>query len=387
MTDRLYYTDSYATTFNAAIVERAPDGRRVVLDRSAFYPTSGGQPHDTGFLGDAAVVDVIDEGERVTHVLGQALAAGPGDRVTGHVDWDRRFHHMQQHTGQHLLSALIEARFGWATVSVAFGDDGNTLDLDCPAVTPADLARIEREANRLLAEDRPVTVSFEDAATAAGLRKATDRTGELRIVTIADLDRSACGGTHVRRTGEIGVILLRGVERMKGRVRLEFRCGLRAVERARRDQLALARLGAALSAGADDVAPLVEAKLAELKAMAGERKRLAEELAAFRVRALWDAATPGEDGVRRLVAEAATAEELRLLGQAASALPATLFVGTAGQPPTALVAASADSGIDAAARLKPALVSAGGRGGGSPRLAQGSVPDADALARVRSALA
>src|SRR5918994_2545690 len=148
MTLRLYYTDSYLRDFDASIVERADDGRRIYLDRTAFYPTSGGQPFDTGTLGGIAVVDVMDEGERVAHVLADPLA---GIRVSGIVDWDRRFDHMQQHTGQHLLSAVLHERFGHATIGVHFGRETSTLDLDTAAMDHADLVEAESRANRLAA--------------------------------------------------------------------------------------------------------------------------------------------------------------------------------------------------------------------------------------------
>ena len=218
MTTRLYYTDTYLRTFNATIVERADDGRRLYLDRSAFYPTSGGQPHDLGTLGGVDVIDVVDEEERVAHVLA-APYTGP-DAVHGAIDWPRRWDFVQQHTGQHLLSGIFEELFDWPTVSVHFGDVLSTLEIRTPGVSPAQLRRVEEHANALVAENRPVTVTFEDAAAvAARLRRPSMRTGTLRIVTIEGHDTSACGGTHVRATGEIGAILLRRVRRRLTRTR------------------------------------------------------------------------------------------------------------------------------------------------------------------------
>ncbi len=230
MTERLYYHDAYLTRFDAAVVGRDDDGRRIYLDRTAFYPTSGGQPFDTGRLGGVSVVDVVDEGDRIAHLLAGPVA---GERVAGEVDWPRRFDHMQQHTGQHLLSAVIADRFGAATVSVHFGRESSTLDLEAASFTHDQAVEAEALANVAVTENRPVRVSFEAAATAAGLRKAPDREGTLRIVTIEGLDRSACGGTHVRATGEIGLVAIRKVERVKQLVRLEFYCGTRAARRTR----------------------------------------------------------------------------------------------------------------------------------------------------------
>lgn len=383
MTERLYYQDAYLAAFQATVLERADDGRRLYLDRTAFYPTSGGQPHDTGRLGGVEVVDVVDEGERIAHLLAAPVPAGP---VRGEVDWARRFDHMQQHTGQHLLSAVLEDLYGFHTVSVHFGQDASTLDLDTPAITPEQVAAAETRANLVATENRPVSIGFEDAAAAAGLRKPSDRTGPLRIVTIRDLDRSACGGTHVRATGEIGAILIRKVERVRKAVRLEFVCGTRAVRRARADQELLARLAAQYSAAPDELPALLEAQRAELKEAVAGRREAEAQLDRYRAAELYAGAAPDAAGLRRIVVrEERGIDRLRGLAQAVAALPRAVFVGVAESPPGLLVAASEDSGRDAGAMLRSALAPAGGRGGGTPRLAQGTV-GAEALERVVEAV-
>jgi alanyl-tRNA synthetase len=385
VTERIYYTDAYAAAFEASVAERGDGGRRVYLDRTAFYPTSGGQPHDLGQLGGVAVVDVVDEGERIAHVLAEPL--GPAGRVDGRVDWTRRFDHMQQHTGQHLLSAVLADLFGFATVGVHFGPETSTVDLDTPGIEPAQAAAAEARANRLVWEARPVTVTFEDAQSAAGLRKPSDRGGIIRVVTIHEVDRSACGGTHVRATAEIGPVLLRRLERMRKAVRLEFVCGGRALHRARADQELLARLAGQCSAAPDDLPAIVESQRAELKAGAALRREADEALARYRAHELYEATAPDGDGVRRAVVRDAVAlEPMRALGQAFTALPRAVLIATVSAPPAVLIAASADSEVDAGARLKAALADAGGRGGGSPRVAQGTVADAGVLDRVVTAL-
>ncbi len=386
---RLYYRDSYLTTFTARVTDVTEGGRRVYLEATAFYPTSGGQPNDTGTLGGAAVVDVVDEGERVAHLLASSLAVAPGGEVEGRIDWPRRWDHMQQHTGQHLLSALFAEAHGLATVSVHFGAEVSTLDLRGPAPDAALLAAVERRANEVVWEDRPVTVVFESAAEASGLRKASSRAGELRIVVIEGLDRSACGGTHVRRTGEIGAVLLRRSEKIRSDTRVEFVCGARAIRRARADYQALAAAAQLFSAPLDDVPALVEGQREQLRDAQSARKRQEQELATFRARELYDRAAPDAAGIRRVVDRRATGavDELRVLAQALTALPRAVLVAVVESPPTILLAASADAGVDAGATLKQALAAAGGRGGGSPRLAQGSLPDGDALEAVVRALA
>src|SRR5262249_43726531 len=157
------------------VVERSDDGIRVYLDETAFYPTSGGQPHDLGILGGVAVIDVVDEDDRIAHVLAAPIGAGTSEpRLVGRIDWARRYDHMQQHTGQHLLSAVFEYLFGAKTVSVHFGPESSTLDLDVDSLTREQLVAAETRANELVGEARPVVVTFEDAASAGGLRKASE---------------------------------------------------------------------------------------------------------------------------------------------------------------------------------------------------------------------
>ncbi len=375
MTERLYYNDAYLTDFDANIVEIAEEGRRVYLDRTAMYPTSGGQPFDTGTLGGRKVIDVVDEESRVAHVLDEPLAQTAG-AVEGRVDWARRFDHMQQHTGQHLLSAVLEDLHGWKTVSVHFGDETSTLDVDTDVALRTKLEAAEDRANLLIAENRPVTVSFEDAAAATGLRKATERTGEIRVVTIADVDRSACGGTHVRATGEIGTLLIRRTEKVKQGTRIEFVCGLRAVARARADYAALSTIAQAVTSAVDDAADVVTARLSAAHDAESARRKLAKELDAYRAHERYDSVAPDTRGVRRIVERRTegTLDDLRGFAHAVCALPKSAFVGVLADSGQVLVGTSEDSGLAAGSVLKPALTAAGGRGGGSPRMAQGAAP-------------
>ena len=223
-------------------------------------------------------------------------------------------------------------------------------------------------------------MTFEDAATATGLRKPSDREGTLRVVSIEGVDRSACGGTHVRSTAEIGVVLVRSVEKIRKATRVEFVCGARAVRRARRDFESLAQIATSLSASLDDAPPLVTAQAERLKEGDNARKKLEKELATFHARQRYDAATPDERGVRTIVIrDASSMDELRTLAQAAFALPLVVVVGALTDPPSVLIASSEDSGVDAGRLLKERVTALGGRGGGSPRLAQGSVPDVPAV--------
>jgi alanyl-tRNA synthetase len=385
MTDRLYYHDSYLTEFRARVVDASPDRLRVYLDRTAFYPTSGGQPFDTGELGGVKVVEVADEGDRIVHVLGGALAEGEAE-FAGRIDRDRRFDHMQQHTGQHLLSAVLIELFDAPTVSFHLGADACTIDV-ARGLTPEQLREAERRANQIVFENRPVTVSFQDSAEDLALRKPTEREGTVRIISIEHLDRSACGGTHVRATGEIGPILIRKLDRIRGNLRIEFLCGGRAVARARADFEALSEIGRVFSSPLDDAPGLVAAQREKLQESERVRQKLATELAQASGRALYAEAVAGQDGMRRAIRKVVSlSEESRAEAQSFTASGPAIFVGLATTPPAILLAASKDSGVNCGEVLKRLLSAKGGRGGGSAVLAQGSLPAADALDELAEAL-
>ena len=381
MTDRLYYTDSYLREFRARVTDCSEDGRRIYLDRTAFYPTSGGQPHDTGAIGGVALVEVEDEGERIAHVVEAPLSAG---EVDCHIDWDRRFDHMQQHSGQHLLSAVFVERFRISTVSFHLGQEVSTIDLDTATLEPARVVEAERRANQAVFENRPLGVSFEDAAETRDLRKPSERAGTLRVVTIDGLDRSACGGTHVARTGEIGPILLRKLERIRNTTRVEFLCGGRAVGRARADFDALSRVAQMVSGSLDETPALVAAQFEAARNADKLRRKLEADLAQYQGRELYSATAPDEAGVRRVLRRqpSGNLEDLRAIAQSFTAQAKAVFVAALDEPPALLLAVSADSGVDAGKALKAALTQAGGRGGGNQRMAQGSLPSREALEQV-----
>jgi alanyl-tRNA synthetase len=381
MTERLYYTDSYLRHFTARIVERSEDGLTVCLDRTAFYPTSGGQPFDTGSIGGIPVLDVVDDGERIAHILAAPLHSGPVDCS---IDWDRRFDHMQQHTGQHVLSAVFEDLFGLRTVGFHLGAEVSTIDLEGAPADAAAMRETERRANEIVFENRRVAVLFEDAAEAQGLRKPSGREGTLRIASIDALDRSACGGTHVRATGEIGPILLRKLEKIRQSWRVEFLCGRRAVARARADYESLSKSAQLFSAPLDDVPSLVAAQLEAAHAAGKARRKLELELAGYQGKELYRATAPGPDGIRRASrrVQSGSLEDLRAIAQSFTAQPKAVFVAALAEPPSVLLAASEDAGVDAGKTLKAALAECGGRGGGAARMAQGSVPDHATLDRV-----
>ncbi len=376
MTERLYYTDSYLTEFEATVVSSEPreDGRvAVVLDRTAFYPTSGGQPFDTGTLGGAKVTEVEDrEDGEVVHLTDRRL--DPGTKVSGAIDWPRRFEHMQQHTGQHVLSAAFDRLFGVRTESFHLGAESCTIDL-AREVSPAEIASAVSEANRVVWEDRPVTVRFvtADEAAALPLRKEPARGGTLRVIDVRDFDLSACGGTHVSRTGAIGIIVAPGFEKVRGGSRVQFLCGVRVRRTfdAWRDALGEARRH--LSVAPAELGEAIERLQGENKSLQRTITGLQQKLAAFEAKALLSRGT--WTGSRVVVAEAIEgwdAAGLRALAMAAAAETGAaigLFSTTA--PAVAVIACHPESGVDAGESLKALVAKFGGKGGGKRDLAQG----------------
>ena len=376
MTERLYYHDCYLREFSACVVETAEEGRRLYLDRTAFYPSSGGQPFDTGTLGGANVIDVVDENDRIAHIVDTAISLG---EVTGQVNWARRFDHMQQHSGQHLLSAVLHQLFDFPTLSVHLGAEESTIDVGAPSMTASQLERAEQRCAEIVAAARALTITFEDAAADLGLRKESQREGVLRIVSIGDADRSACGGTHVRTTAEIGAILLRHTEKIRGNTRLEFVCGARALCHARADFHTLQELSRLLAVPAAAPPHAVAAQLERVKSFEKTAQRLASEFAQREGREQWAATDPGTDGIRRATVTGLMDQALRLRAQAFVGQGKAVFLGLCEDPPSLLLAASADSGVHAGESVKAAMTALGGRGGGNAALAQGSLPTVAAL--------
>ncbi|MBI1738458.1 MAG: alanyl-tRNA editing protein, partial [Acidobacteria bacterium] len=266
-TERLYYGDSFLREFEARVFSCAPSGGQfhVVLDRTAFYPTSGGQPNDTGRFGEAAVVDVMDrEDGAIVHVTDRALEMGA---VRGVIDWERRFDHMQQHTGQHLLSAAFVELFKMQTVSFHLGGESSTIDLAGASLAARQAEAAERLTNQIIFEDRAVDVRYgtREELAESGVRKEVEREGVLRAVSVEKFDLQPCGGTHVTRTGQVGLVLLRKIDRQKQNWRVEFVCGGRAMRAARGDYAALNEAARLLTCGQPEVPAMLGKALEERK--------------------------------------------------------------------------------------------------------------------------
>lgn len=382
MTERLYYRDGRLLEFTARVVAIVDSAGKpgVVLDRTAFYPTSGGQPFDTGLLNGVPVVDVVDRKETILHVLG-GPAPAVGAEVLGRVDAERRRDHTQQHTGQHVLSQAFERARSLRTVSFHLGADYCTIDLDTAALDDAAAREAETLANQIVLEDRAVLIHFapSDDIDRFGLRKPTARTGEVRIVEIEDFDRSACGGTHVQRTGQIGPIKIRRWERRGGQTRVEFLCGWRALRdyAARLD--ATRALAERLSARDSEILPTLGRALDELERLRDEVSRLRDQLLDHEADDLVRSAT----GLRGLPAaglvvatyENRPPDDLKRLALAVvKKTQAVVLLGSSGDRGHLVFAQQPGLPFDMSALLRDAVARIGGRGGGSRDLAQGGSP-------------
>lgn len=393
MTERLYYRDPMCLEFEAEVLRRCDQGGRpaVVLDRTAFYPTSGGQPFDNGTLGPASVVEVVEEEDgTILHVVDTELAVG--SIVRGRVNAERRFDHMQQHTGQHILSAAFDRLFQARTVGFHLGEEVSTLDLD-RVLPPEAVTRAEEAANAVVWADRPVRISFvaDEEAANLPLRKEAGRTGVLRLIEVEGYDLSACGGTHVERSGAVGVIVVPAWERFRGGMRIEFLCGGRALRAYRTLRDSVAGCIKHLSVLPSELPAAVEHVQAEAKDLRKTIKRLQERLAGYEADALAASAVPV--GVEHLVVESLDgwdANGLKALALAIVTRPGfRVALFSAARPALAVVARSPDSTLDARWVLQALMARFGGKGGGKPDLAQGGGldgPIADLLDAARVAM-
>jgi alanyl-tRNA synthetase len=381
-TERLYYNEPYLLEFDAEVRGTLDLGARVgvLLDRTAFYPTSGGQPHDVGTLGGVAVVDCYEDEQSgdIVHVL----EGKPGTTlVRGQIDADRRRDHMQQHSGQHILSRAFVELYGWPTLSFHLGVLTCTIDLGVESAGRDQLDRVEDLANRIVQENRPVSIRYvnEENIAEAGLRKATERTGEIRVIDVSGYDRSACGGTHVRNTHEIGPIQIAGVSRAKKQTRVEFICGNRVLRHARATHRALETISQTVSSRLLETPSAVagvwqDFQQAKKRIEDLESQLLDHEAAAFPV---------GEAGYAVAAFKDRGIETLKMLAARIAKRPGTVvLLADQSDQLRVVFARAADSPLDVSAILKKTIEKFGGRGGGRPDLAQAgglNASDADTV--------
>jgi alanyl-tRNA synthetase len=393
-TERLYYDDSHLIEFEAQVTdktERVSGWTAVTLDRTAFYPTGGGQPSDTGTLAGLRVLECIDdEGNGVLHVI-QGRAPQIGATVKGRVDWARRLDHIQQHTGQHILSQAFVTLFNAPTRGFRVMQDFCEIDVELNNPTNESIERAVELANNVIWEDRQITIKSVTSEEAASLplRKEPSREGVLRLIEIEGFDQTPCGGTHAYRTGEVGIIVVRSWERAKGLTRIEFLAGGRALADYRRANKTAREVAALFSAGRDDATKLA-ARMSEENQELQRRVRTLEQVAA-KVEAdeLLANVSPNSVGDTGLAAtrviaqvfENRDAESLKHLAQALIAHPHTVaLLGSRDKDVARLVfARSEDATGDMNSLMRDACAILDGRGGGKPDLAQGGGQNAGKL--------
>lgn len=398
MTERLYYADSYRRQFEATVTETLSwcGQPAVVLSRSAFYPDGGGQSHDTGQLQGVPVLDVVEReaDKAVIHVLERELPgdfrpeSGPGV-VVGEVDWSRRFDHMQQHTGQHILSQVAEQLLDAATVGFHLGEKVSTMDLDRAPLDAEQLDQLEAAANHIVFENRPVATRFVSQEELAGLplRKPAKVSGPIRIVEIQCFDWSPCGGTHVRATGEVGLIKIVRTERRGNETRLEFLCGGRALADYRIKNRLLLDLANRFSVGywelGEAVERLEEEAQNQRKAAQAAQDQLLDleaHLFAFQAESLDEFLL-----ISRVLPNRTLEDARRLALKMATKHGCVALLGLAGDKGHLVFAAPPDSTYDLRPILRQAGAVIGGSGGGRPHLAQGGGPIGE-LSSVQKAL-
>jgi alanyl-tRNA synthetase len=408
MTERLYYRDSFLYEFDAEVLDLMSasdsDSRSaVILDRSAFYPTSGGQVFDTGWILPAETKDVSDrlrvaevverDDGQILHILENAGSIQKGSRIHGLVDADRRRDHMQQHSGQHVLSATFVSLFNLPTVSFHMGAESCSIDLDTKNLTTAQVESAETLANDVVMQSRAVSIRFvtQEEAKGLGLRKIPPvERDKLRLIDVHDFDLTACGGTHVSMTGEIGCILLRKTEKTRQGWRVEFVCGKRAVAMARRDYSVLAESGGLLSSHIWDIPQQIRKVQEESRASRRSREQLLEELADLYASRLL-AETPDTAG-RKIIVGTFPDRDLgfiKLLAQRLTRRSAGVvaFLGITSDQPALVFAQSSGQPFDMGGLMKEMLARLGGRGGGSKDMAQGGPGEIDGMEAALAALA
>ena len=391
-THRLYYDDAYLQNFEARVLScsiaepvQGASGMQpaweVLLDQTAFYPSSGGQPNDLGLLGEAAVLDVRDEEEGIVHIVDREVAEGG---IKGCVNWPRRFDHMQQHTGQHLLSAMFHERFGLPTVSFHLGGEICTIDLQGAEPSRDQLIGTQRAANKVIFEDRTVTVRYgtREQLARLGVRKEVEREGLLRAIEIEGADLQPCGGTHVKSTGQIGMILVRGCSRVRQDWRVEFVCGRRAEELASKDFERERVLMGLLGCGLDELPAAAERLAAERDANFKSLRSALQQLANLWAVQLASTAPVVANGARivSLLLRGAHPELLLPLATEIAKnerMIALLVLEESGQ---LVFAQHPTAGKDLGAVLKSVLAAHPGKGGGSKDFVRAKLADPGASA-------
>jgi alanyl-tRNA synthetase len=390
MTQKLYYHDAYQQEFQAQVLERITvgNGLGLILDKTCFYPTSGGQPHDQGTLNGIAVSDVFereDDGAMV-HVVDSEVgrpALNKGETVHGQIDWERRFDHMQQHTGQHILSQAFLHLLDAETVGFHLGAEASTIDVDRAPLEAAQLDKVEKLANTIVFANRAVRTHFadQDRMGDLALRKQPTVTGPIRVVEVEGFDLSPCGGTHVKAAGEVGSTVITKSERRGSETRVEFLCGGRALADYRCQRRIVSELANQFSVGDWELVEAVNRLVEEAKRYRKELNTVKDQLLDYEATRLWaEAEERGSLRIVRAVLSEGDGGTLKGLAQRLAKREACVaLLGLKGDRALLAFARSAELPYDMSALLKSACQIIGGGGGGRPDMAQGGGPAGDRL--------
>ena len=371
MTRRLYFEDAYQKEFEGQVLERlVHEGRpAVVLDRTCFYPESGGQPSDRGTLGGADVLHVFEDGEKIIHVLDRELSGA--EEVRGVVDWVRRFDHMQQHSGQHILSQCFVEVVEGETRSFHLGEQVSTLEIGIGAVSDTDLENVESRANDIVFEDREIRTYFveDEQVGTVPLRRPPKKEGTIRVVEVSGFDFSACGGTHCRRTGEIGLIKIIRWDKLRNNLRFEFLCGRRAWKDYALKNRSLLGISQKFSVHESDAAAAVEKTIQEARQSRKKMKHLQDALVGFEAK---EAVEKGAGWLVKRVWTDRTAEEAKLLALNIIRLAerAVLFAVRGGERDHFIFACSEKMPLNMRELVPLVMERAKGKGGGGSSLVE-----------------
>jgi alanyl-tRNA synthetase len=379
LTKRLYYQDSYLKEFKAKVLKKIKIDNQpaVVLHETAFYPTSGGQPYDKGFIQDVSVVEVVEEGDEIIHILKEELKEKINSEVVGKIDWERRFDHMQQHLGQHILSGALMEIWGAETVSFHLGEEVCTLDIAKGKISEEEVKEAEECTNEIIFKNRPVKCYFvegEEELKRLNLRKIPEKTGKIRIIEVEDFDLSACGGTHCRATGEVGLIKITKWEKRGEKTRLEFICGRRAWKDYFWKNEFIKNISNQLTIKDSELGEAIDRMLEEKKEIGKELKEFKEKLQEYEAKRLIDESFLINNRIKMInkVFEEGNFQEVRELVQKIINLDESVVVlfGVKKGGAKILFACSRALKYDMNGLTREAAKFIEGQGGGAPNFAQ-----------------
>jgi alanyl-tRNA synthetase len=374
--EKLYYQNPYIKEFTASVIRQDQnfDGKwYAVLDRTAFYPTGGGQPFDTGTIHGISVTDVEEEEGEIRHYLEERLPES--EEAEGRLNWQRRYDHMQQHAGQHILSAAFDELFGYRTVSFHLGKETLTIDLDAENLSEEEAAQAERKANEIITDNLPIETKWvsEDELAGYPLRKETKVKENIRLVIIPGFDYNGCGGTHPKATGEVQAIKILGWSRQKKQTRVEFVCGGRVLKQLHAKNVIVNRTGQLISSPEGEIPEAIIKLLNTQKQMEKELEELKNQLLEQEGKEYARSAVDGQPVIQKVFHDRSIKELQKLAKSIAmqNEQAVVLFAAENGRQLQAVCASGTETDADMKGIIQSILPAINGRGGGNKHFAQG----------------